>query len=100
MLAGDGAAGASGLPAPGTGYAAQVHHGADSPPDAFGGHFDHLVPDMGVAHVGDREIEAAAERVGQTIEALIGRKRSHRANDDGSLNLIGVEPLAKPFEQA
>ena len=33
---------------------------------------------MRYAHVGDREIEAAAERVGQAIEAMMGQKRSHR----------------------
>lgn len=42
---------------------------------------------MRYAHVGDKEIEAAAERVGQAIEALIGRKRSDRPNSDGSVNL-------------
>ena len=42
---------------------------------------------MRYAHVGDSEIEAAAERVGQMIEALIGGKRSPRPNNDGSVNL-------------
>ena len=42
---------------------------------------------MRYAHVGDREVETAAERVGLAIEALIGRKRSHRPNNDGSANL-------------
>ena len=33
---------------------------------------------MRYAHVGDREIEAAAERVGLAIEAMMNEKRSHR----------------------
>ena len=42
---------------------------------------------MRYAHVGDREIEAAAERVGQAIEAMMDEKRSPRPKGGGSVNL-------------
>ncbi len=38
------------------------------------------------AHVGDREIEAAAQRVGQAIGAMLGEKRTHRPKRGGSMN--------------
>ena len=39
------------------------------------------------AHVGDREVEAAAERVGQAIDAMMGRTRIHGSEGDGFANL-------------
>ena len=43
---------------------------------------------MHYTHVGDREVEAAAERVGQAIGAMLGRKRCHRPEDGSSVNLL------------
>ena len=40
---------------------------------------------MRYAHVGDREIEAAAERVGQAIRAMMVEKRGHRPEGGGSV---------------
>ena len=42
---------------------------------------------MRYAHVGDRDIEAAAERIGTAISAMIGGKRCRRPGHDGSTNL-------------
>ncbi len=42
---------------------------------------------MRYAHVGDREIEAAAERVGQAIEAMMGQGSIHRSEGHGFANL-------------
>ena len=42
---------------------------------------------MRYAHVGDREIEAAAERVGQAIDAIMGGDRLHRSEGGGFTNL-------------
>ena len=42
---------------------------------------------MHYTHVGDREVEAAAERVGQAIGAMLRGKRCHRPEDGGSVNL-------------
>ena len=42
---------------------------------------------MRYAHVGDREIEAAAEKVGQAIEAILGQARDQRP-EDGSFTIL------------
>ena len=42
---------------------------------------------MRYAHVGDREMEAAAERVGQAIDEIMGRGRLHRPEGGGLANL-------------
>ena len=42
---------------------------------------------MRYAHVGDREIEAAAERVGQAIDAIMSRGRNDR-HEDGSSGIL------------
>ncbi len=42
---------------------------------------------MRYAHVGDREIEAAAERVGQAIDKIMGQGRIRRSEGDGFPNL-------------
>ncbi|MCY3671886.1 MAG: tyrosine-type recombinase/integrase, partial [Alphaproteobacteria bacterium] len=39
---------------------------------------------MRYAHVGDREIEAAAESVGQAIDAIMSRGRNDRREDGSS----------------
>ena len=41
---------------------------------------------MRYAHVGDREVEAAAERVGQAIEAMMGQVRNQRPEGDNLTN--------------
>ena len=43
---------------------------------------------MRYAHVGDREIEAAAERVGQAIDAIMSRGRHDLPEGGGSVNLF------------
>ena len=42
---------------------------------------------MRYAHVGDREVETAAERVGQAIDAIMRRGRNDRPEGGGSVNL-------------
>ncbi|MCY4503016.1 MAG: tyrosine-type recombinase/integrase [Alphaproteobacteria bacterium] len=42
---------------------------------------------MRYAHVGDREVEAAAERVGEAIDAIMSRERNDRYEGGGSMNL-------------
>ena len=42
---------------------------------------------MRYAHVGDREVEAAAKRAGQAIDTIMGQGGIHCSDDDGFANL-------------